>query len=83
MVALLGCAWRIGGHAAGPRAVASEGEVLTVEADELDGHAACRGTRLGEASSDCRRFDGEDPFDLGWVVGEVVAGSEPDFDDVA
>ncbi len=60
-----------------------ERQVLTVEADELDGHAACRGTRLGEASSDRRRFDGEDPVDLGRVVGEVVAGSEPDLDDVA
>jgi hypothetical protein len=32
MVALLRNAWRVGGHVAGPRAVASEGEVLTVKA---------------------------------------------------
>src|SRR5215211_6653899 len=60
-----------------------QGQLLAVEADVLDGHAAGGYSLGGELSADRRGVHGADPFDGGRVVGDVAAGAEPDFEDLA
>ena len=60
-----------------------EGQLLAVEADVFDGHAAGGYPLGGELAAHRRGVHGADPIDVLRVVGDVAAGSEPDFEDLA